>query len=353
MGILGLGGFVVSPLGRCSRLQSMTPTPHDELFKAVFKRTREARALLRVALPASVLEHLDLSTLAPAEDRLPTPSGHREADLVFTARIRGRDALVIFLVEHKSWFPADVAIQLLVYVALLLQQWMRDHGGPLPAVVPVVLYHGERPAPSSVGIDDLNDSSLPAGMLAWMPSFRVPILDLNRVSLDDLLERLGPTSERAAAALAVMKSIRDEGLVDVVRRAAPVLRKSRVRRGGIEFEVDLLRYVLRAARHPPALEELDEVMAKHVDPRAGGVVMTLAEQLEKKGLEKGLEEGRVEGAAGEARESLRRVLTLRFGQAPEASAARIDAADLDMLRGWIDAAVLADRLEDVFRSPDS
>jgi hypothetical protein len=188
-------------------------TPHDRLFKEIFGRRREAKALLRTALPASVVAQIDLRTLRPVRGRLMDAAfRERPTDLLFTARRRGRaPALIYLLFEHKSTLERLLPLQLLIYVARILDAWARTHrGGALPFVIPVVLYHGERPMPEIVGLHDLLDTDADGAplLVPWMPSYRVPVFDLNRVDVAELVEHVGPLSPLGAAALALMKTIR-------------------------------------------------------------------------------------------------------------------------------------------------
>jgi hypothetical protein len=64
----------------------------------------------------------------------------------------------------------------------------------------------------------------------------------------------------------------------------------------------------------------------------------------KKGLEKGLERGRAEGES----RVLRRQLTLRFGELPEAFQQRLDAADAETLLVWSERVLTAPTLDDIF-----
>jgi predicted transposase YdaD len=67
------------------------------------------------------------------------------------------------------------------------------------------------------------------------------------------------------------------------------------------------------------------------------------------GMEKGLEKGRLEGACAEACRATLRVLTARFGEAPEDLRARLESlASLERLEALLDAAVTCPTL-DAFR----
>ncbi len=67
----------------------------------------------------------------------------------------------------------------------------------------------------------------------------------------------------------------------------------------------------------------------------------------RKGREEGLKQGLRKGLEAGARESLLRLLRLRFGQVDSAALARIQAADLPMLECWLDRVLSAPTLGDV------
>lgn len=84
------------------------------------------------------------------------------------------------------------------------------------------------------------------------------------------------------------------------------------RRGPAWFQV-VVRYILRAARHPPAPYQIRNAMERVVGPEAGAIVMSTSDKLatmsreqgfklghqvgREKGLEQGVREGREKGFA--------------------------------------------------------
>ena len=67
-----------------------------------------------------------------------------------------------------------------------------------------------------------------------------------------------------------------------------------------------------------------------------------------KGREEGRAKGHEEGRVTEARSTLLRQLTRRFGEVPADLASIIESThDLERLAGWLDQVVTAERLEDV------
>ena len=139
----------------------MTPTPHDALFKAIYSDPQRAAAHLAVALPEEVAAALDLSTLSLAPGSYIDPELTASAsDLLFEVRTRGgRAALVYLLFEHQSTVDRMMALRLLCYIVRIMERWRLDHpnAASLPLVVPLVLYHGERPWSAPLDLAELYD----------------------------------------------------------------------------------------------------------------------------------------------------------------------------------------------------
>ncbi len=120
--------------------------PHDAYFKSLFGRTSTARQFFRLYLPPEMVWELDLRTLELDKDSF-VSERLREyfSDLVYRVRRKdGNAAFIHLLLEHKSTPDRWTALQLLGYQFELWER-AKESGGPLPLIVPVVLYHGQRP----------------------------------------------------------------------------------------------------------------------------------------------------------------------------------------------------------------
>ncbi|MBF0425016.1 MAG: Rpn family recombination-promoting nuclease/putative transposase [Magnetococcales bacterium] len=122
--------------------------PHDRLFKALFSHPETAGHLLRQYLPSEVV-----ALFAPETPELVEGSFVDEALLAYYSdrlfRIRtvdDKEAFIYVLMEHKSYPDRRVALQLARGIMGTFEQEARSDAawGLLPAVVPLVLYHGER-----------------------------------------------------------------------------------------------------------------------------------------------------------------------------------------------------------------
>ena len=68
------------------------------------------------------------------------------------------------------------------------------------------------------------------------------------------------------------------------------------------------------------------------------------------GLEQGREQGQEEGRLTQAQGMLKRLLRLKFGaETANAVSAQIDEAKLEIVEGWMERLVLAERLDEIFK----
>ena len=92
-----------------------------------------------------------------------------------------------------------------------------------------------------------------------------------------------------------------------------------------------------------------------LSPAAEEAIMTIAEQLQARGLERGLQQGleqglmqgREQGLMQARRETLEMLLTMKFGSLSAAVTARLQAADVDTLGRWLARILTADSAEAV------
>jgi hypothetical protein len=190
----------------------MQPSPHDALFKAIFSDPETAAAELRSALPAAVADRIDFSTLrVEAGSFVDEELRFRHCDLLFSARVAGRDALVYVLFEHQSSSDPLMALRMLRYVVRIWDVVLEREPGrtSLPLVVPVVLHHGERPWSGATQIADLVDLAEDGrvSLSPFVPRFGFAVDDLAVLSDAALLVR--PLPAAAKLALAALRDVRD------------------------------------------------------------------------------------------------------------------------------------------------
>lgn len=107
-----------------------------------------------------------------------------------------------------------------------------------------------------------------------------------------------------------------------------------------------MRYALVVSDTPR--EQLERSLREHVGEEVMNAMKTAGEQLIEEGVAKGLERGRVEGRVEAQRDTLVRLLTLRFGEVPESIRERIAAATAEDLSTWTDRVITAHGIGPIF-----
>jgi predicted transposase/invertase (TIGR01784 family) len=332
-------------------------SPHDALFKYVFAKPEHTASELRAIFPTALSQRLDWGSLQlePSsfiDERL----RGRQADLLFSVRCEGQLPSIYVLLEHQSTSDPIMAFRLLRYLASTWDTVLGDNGGAerLPAIVPVVLYHGKSAwaAPTELrALVDLDDRTK-AEVDPYLPQFQFLLDDLSGV--DDLALR--GRSLTAVAATALMLLARARGptkLLDVLRRWVDVFAQVQRAPNGQEALVAFWEYALQVGDMRP--KDLDD-LAREIGPTASEAYVTAAEILQAesmaRGIARGREEGKAEGRAEGKAEVILRQLRLRFGVVPEAVKQRILTAASDDLDIWADRIITAASVEEVVDGPE-
>lgn len=104
-----------------------------------------AAALVRERLPASLVACMSGAPTLLLESFVEASLKGTEADVVLRLPLRGGDAHVYCVLEHKRTAERHVLVQVLRYVtALTAWQVKNAPQRPPPLVVPLVIYNGER-----------------------------------------------------------------------------------------------------------------------------------------------------------------------------------------------------------------
>jgi hypothetical protein len=177
---------------------------------------------------------------------------------------------------------------------------------------------------------------------AVTPHFRCIVDDLSRLSDQDLKARaLGafPT-----LVLWALRDARTPGqILLTLDQWADALTDVANAHGGRDALEQLFMYISNVAKN--LAFDTFRARVSQLAPAAKEAIMTIAEQLRAQGLKLGLEQGRELGLeqrlARGRRQSLERLMTFKFGPLPEHVAARIRAAELEVLDRWLERVLTA------------
>jgi predicted transposase YdaD len=334
--------------------REMSTAPHDALFKAVFGQPEHARGALQSVLPAAMVEALDWPTLVPQPgsfvDRELNPS---HTDLLYAAAWRGgAEAPVYVLFEHQSSSDRWMSLRLLRYMVRIWEHWLKDHeqAQVLPAIVPVVLYHGDERWSAARGFDALFDvpEAVRPGLAEYLVRFAYVLDNVSEIP-DDRLRTRDPTT--AFVSLCFKHVRMGAQFTEVLSQAGDLMREVRRTPGGREAFLLVWRYISIVNAETEHHQALTTILEREIGPEAKDIIMTVGEQLMEQGRQQGLQEGREQGIHEGERGLLLRQLRTRFGgQVNADTERRVAAASSEQIALWADrvlsAATLADLLSD-------
>jgi len=326
--------------------RTMPPTVHDSLFKSTFSDPRHAEGALRAALPEALSARIAWETLETVPGSfVDSELRDRHTDLLYRVSLSGRQSLLYVLYEHQSTPHPLMPLRLVAYCVRIWEQWLREspETRTLPAILPVVLYHGRYGAgawSAARSLEELYDLDEETSRAAADHLLRM------RFVLDDLTQETdADLRARAATALSrlVVSCLRrartPEAFVSELGAWSDVALEVLASPNGAAALGTVWRYVIMVHPGEPevVLQQLTDVMKEQ---RVKESLMTAGEIL--------MQRGEARGEARGERRLLEKQLTLRFGPLPAGTLARLEAADVPTLDAWGERVLTARTLEELF-----
>ncbi|MGH9835071.1 MAG: Rpn family recombination-promoting nuclease/putative transposase [Blastocatellia bacterium] len=299
--------------------------PHDKFFKATFGRLDVAADFLAHYLPPEVAAALDLTTLELTKDSFVDAELQEHfSDLLYRGRMkRGGAAYVYLLFEHKSAPEELVAFQLLRYKARIWEPLARGKAKKLPPIIPLVIYHGQRPwrIPRNFGAL-IEWGEAEQALRKYVDEFEHLLLDLSAFSDEDIIGAV-----LVCVVLLTMKHIFDDDLIKRLPEIARLL--PRGDQSALECFVMVIRYVSAVSRPLTVseFERLKEQLPKEMEE----IMETMASTWINEGMQKGLRQGRQEGRQEAGAELTLRMLQRQVGELNARTQARIRKLSFEQL----------------------
>ena len=264
--------------------KNSTPTPHDATFRQFLSQPDIARDFMELHLPAELRAICDLSTLklesgSFVEDDL----RQYFSDILYSLKTSNGDGYIHVLVEHQSTPDRHMAFRLMRYAVAAMHRHLEAGHKQLPLVIPVLFYTGKRsPYPYSTRwLDEFEDPSLAEKL--YGSAF--PLVDVTVIPDEEIM------GHRSMAALTLLqKHIHQRDIATLTDRLATLLIADYLSSPQVTA---LIHYLLQAGESADS-EAFVRELAQRV-PQHGDALMTIAQQLEQKGIEKGIQLGEQRG----------------------------------------------------------
>jgi predicted transposase/invertase (TIGR01784 family) len=285
---------------------------HDHGYKRLFSHPQTVEELVRGFLRQDWVERLDFSTLERVGNGFVSDDlRERQSDVLWRMRwtSEGKDWFYLYLLlEFQSTSYPFMAVRMLTYVSLLLEEIIRKEklkpGARLPMVLPVVLYNGKRPWRAPLDLARLF-VEVPESLRRHLPQLRYLILDESRLDLN----RPELSRNTIASLFRIETTTEPEEFFHLTRELATLLPRGEepeLRRTITIWLLAVLRRSFPGATIPETVDLEDTSML---------------EENMREWSKKNRKEGKREGM----REVLVRLLERRFGPIPEEKRRRIEA----------------------------
>jgi len=296
---------------RFHREGKAAPPRHDPGYKGLFSHPKMVKELLRGFLQGEWIEKLDFSSLERMSNSFVSDDlRERQSDVIWRVRLEGEQGGWVYLyllLEFQSTSDPFMAVRVLTYVSLLLEDIIRKEGlkpgDRLPAVLPLVLHNGKGRWRAPVRLEKLF-VSVPKELRRYLPKLTYLLLDERRLDLGRPDLKRNPTAalfrfETNATAEALPALYQD--LNDLLPPEEAALRRTVQ-----AWIAAVVRRAIPGAIIPEGVNLEEASMLEE----------TLIEWREKIRKE-GLREGRKEGRVLSLRKVLLQQMTLRFGRLPK------------------------------------
>lgn len=352
---------------------------HDGIVKFVFGEPEQMAGLLRATLPSDLVAAIDWQTLHRVPGSFVEKAlAESVTDMLFAAQLGDVTLLIHLLTESKSHDDRFTALQIARYVVRIHDHWRTLHpdSPTLPAVLPFVLYHGDKPwaAPRSPK-DLVNFTGSSTGVADYLRPLQLHqpfvLLDLSGHTEEQIdamrLSAIGSLSLRflqflrhAPPSLASQLILRWQHFVHellATPRGSDVVFAlfSWYSRNTPAFATTLRTVMTKIQKENPTMRtlydqllEIGEDFGVKKGMRKGmrqGRRLGMEQGIEK-GIAKGIEKGTVQGQ----RRMLESMLVARFGALPAEIRERLDTADAAHLLAFGPRVLTARSLAEVFQT---
>ncbi|NBC07061.1 MAG: hypothetical protein GVY26_07695 [Bacteroidetes bacterium] len=260
--------------------------PDDRFFKSAMSDPEVAKAYLQQFYP-DIAALADLDTLQPQNAEALRPNLKLfSADVVYRCKLKGDSGQhfhFCLLFEHKSEAEEHVAIQIGLYIFLLLREQLKSKKHPLEPVLPLLFYNGKAEWQPKTLRQLFENHAAYGALEPFLPEFRFLYEDAHRLPPEELL-KLDMSYFRSTVLSMALRHKPDLILeyIEVIFEGAK----------DSDQVLSVVTYILGVVERSPKkfLEQLENTEFT-TKPNVMSTLEQLLEMGREEGLEKGLDKG--------------------------------------------------------------
>lgn len=256
-----------------------------------------AKAFFEHYLPAPIKALADLDKLKLSkESYISEELKLAITDVLFKTKFSGHEGYFYVLVEHQQKPDKLMPFRLLKYIVAIIEQHIKTHPhAKLPIVYPLLFHTGENAYPYSLNLVDLFDGPKAlAEQALYQPA---QLIDVQQIPDEALKQQTW-----AGVMQLCMKYAHTRDALVLLREHMLHLLQALERTGGSLYVQSVLTYLLNVGDVSNSKAFLATIQHT-LSPETGAAIMTIAQQIEAKGIEQGITLGREEGQL-EAKEAI-------------------------------------------------
>lgn len=177
---------VVSPK---TRAKNASLHAHDHAFQSAMSDLRVARDFLQHHLPEAVQEQIDLNTLKVHPTTFIDPELRKlVSDVLYSAQFKQQEtqAFLYVAIEHQSTPDKLMPLRMIKYTCRILDQYVKEAPSktPLPVIIPLIFYNGNKRYPYSCSVFDLFGEHKALAKQFMFDEFK--LVDLNQIPDEEI-----------------------------------------------------------------------------------------------------------------------------------------------------------------------
>ncbi len=308
--------------------------------------------LLQNYLKVSWAGEVEFSTLEKVNASYVTRrEKQRHDDLVWRMRFReargGQWLYLYLLLEFQSTVDRFMVVRLLSYIGLLYEDLIKQKvvksSEKLPAVLPIVLYHGEPTWTAATTLAELI-ADLPDDLKPYQPQLHYLLLEENAVS--DLPPT--PLDSVLKALFQLVNAQTTDNFIELLTALSEWLASDPNTSPSAQVVIRYVESYLLRHNTPELIDYLDILRGQNMKTFAARFAEERDQQIEKalnEGIQKGTEKGSIRGRLTTLKSSVSRLCKRRFGAetATEIDALLSEVTHPDALEDLID--IILDALD--------